>query len=327
MLYNDELLMSRALTEKEMNKQESTISSIDATICEGEVFYSFSLNDYLPDDVDSYAIGLDRRESVFRFHFNWLLQYMQAYTGNIIVDIEKLFLVVESSVFVDKDSYIAAIDQYMTRCGNSFRVAGSHIELNYVISVFGLGGSGSFHGGSQGSNPSSPSDANFWPEGHHQIIESVLSTVENAEVLIPPLKLGSDQADKGVGADGVSYQAPKYAYMHAMLEEGSTLENMVSKMRSFFVHFVTSFNKTKDCFYLGMALHPIMDSYSPAHDRVVWNGTIMEYLPHVFEYSFLCFGDIQKVAQAVYDVYNDIVNEGKKPAEAFDNWLYGSMDQ
>ena len=50
MLYNDELLMSRALTEKEMNKQESTI---DATICEGEVFYSFSLNDYLPDDVDS----------------------------------------------------------------------------------------------------------------------------------------------------------------------------------------------------------------------------------------------------------------------------------
>ncbi len=29
MLYNDELLMSRALTEKEMNKQESTISSID----------------------------------------------------------------------------------------------------------------------------------------------------------------------------------------------------------------------------------------------------------------------------------------------------------
>lgn len=53
MLYNDELLMSRALTEKEMNKQESTISSIDATICEGEVFYSFSLNDYLPDDVDS----------------------------------------------------------------------------------------------------------------------------------------------------------------------------------------------------------------------------------------------------------------------------------
>ena len=53
MLYNDELLMSRALTEKEMNKQESTISSIDATVCEGEVFYSFSLNDYLPDDVDS----------------------------------------------------------------------------------------------------------------------------------------------------------------------------------------------------------------------------------------------------------------------------------
>ena len=33
------------------------------------------------------------------------------------------------------------------------------------------------------------------------------------------------------------------------------------------------------------------------------------------------------MAQAVYDVYNDIVNEGKKPAEAFDNWLYGSMDQ
>lgn len=80
------------------------------------------------------------------------------------------------------------------------------------------------------------------------------------------LKAGSRNADSG------PYQTGEYSYMHAMRQKGQSPQAAAAKMWSYVddkyaeVRLLLKDGRKDDaCFSRGMALHPIMDSTSPAH--------------------------------------------------------------
>lgn len=80
------------------------------------------------------------------------------------------------------------------------------------------------------------------------------------------LKEGSAYADKP------SFQTSKYSHMHAMSSDAMNSDEARRRMCEFIKQ---TMGKARDAradgtahywFYLGMALHPVMDSTSPAHE-------------------------------------------------------------
>ena len=119
------------------------------------------------------------------------------------------------------------------------------------------------------SNPLALVDRNGkWPKGiHDAIIDEALSDFLSSEE-IAAVKGGSAYADE--------FQAAKYSYMHAMRESGQTADEAEQKMNGFIEdksrEFVNhSGNQAFKSF--GMAIHPLMDKYSPSHTGFqVWRG-------------------------------------------------------
>lgn len=180
------------------------------------------------------------------------------------------------------------------------------------------GGSSTGGGSSSGSSGSS-SDTQWWAEGHRKILEAVLEGLNLNQYIIAAINEGSKEADKS------PYQETKYAYMHAMRSPGESEEETIENMRKFFRERIEEFNAKGDFKDVGMALHPIMDAYSPAHELKVWNGNTWSYVPHCFEASFLHYKKIQKAQDALKLVCDDLFVKGffDRPDVVFNNWLYG----
>ena len=182
----------------------------------------------------------------------------------------------------------------------------------------GSSSGGSSTGGSS-SGSSESSDIAWWGEGHRKILEAVLEDLNLRQDIIEAINRGSKKADKS------PFQETKYAHMHAMRSPGDTEEKTIGKMRDFFVGQIEKYNKEGNFESVGMALHPIMDAYSPAHELKVWNGYVWSYVPHCFEASFLHYKKIQKAQDALKLVCDDLIVKGffDRPDVVFKNWLYG----
>lgn len=205
------------------------------------------------------------------------------------------------------------------------------VRIDYSINMTsGTGGGastggssgGSSTGGSIGGNANDPSDPNsteWWAEGHKKILRAVLEKLKLKADVIDAINEGSKEADKK------PHQNTEYAYMHAMRRPGQTEKEVIDEMRNFFEKKIEEYNKGGDLKNVGMALHPIMDAYSPAHELKVWNGRAWDYVPHCFEASFFHYKKIQKAQDALQLVCDELFVKGffDRPDQVFNNWLYG----
>lgn len=185
-------------------------------------------------------------------------------------------------------------------------------------STGGASTGGSTTGGNV-NDPSNPASTEWWAEGHRKIVRAVLEKLNLGLDVVDAINEGSKAADKS------PYQETKYAYMHAMRSPGDSEEDVIENMRNFFQDKINEYNESNDLKKIGMALHPIMDAYSPAHELRVWNGKVWNYVPHCFEASFFYYKKIQKAQDALQLVCNDLFVKGffDRPDVVFNNWLYG----
>lgn len=70
-----------------------------------------------------------------------------------------------------------------------------------------------------------------------------------------------------------TFQDPKYSYMHGMRAPGQSVEDATKLMNDFIAQKVADYKRfmaegktDKAYFALGMAMHPLMDATSPAHE-------------------------------------------------------------
>lgn len=116
---------------------------------------------------------------------------------------------------------------------------------------------------------------------HNYIIEHALRGVSPA--LIEQVKAGSATADSVLRG----FQGPDFSFMHGMSSKTLSKGEACEKMQGFVNSYLDAYDYWRDkgdlnlaYFSLGMALHPIMDSTSPAHAGVqkwsssqsLWHG-------------------------------------------------------
>jgi len=162
-------------------------------------------------------------------------------------------------------------------------------------------------------------EARWWPTGHSAIINDVfegLLTEREIEMIID----GSNWADSGEGN-----QDEDKAFMHAMKSQDETIPEVVEKMRDHFVNYVNQFREAHNYMALGVALHMVMDVYSPMHSLKVWKNNILYLLPHAFESTYLHFGDVDCAKNATAMVYLNITNPNYDTGDIFDNWIVGYL--
>ena len=132
----------------------------------------------------------------------------------------------------------------------------------------------------------SPASVDWSTEVHHFLIRSAFD--QESEDCLLQMELGSDQIDS------FGNQAPSQSFMHAMRAENESVNQARFKM----AHFIQEkYEMAADfrsqaltdplatfqfCFYRGSALHPIMDTSSPAHEGFqIWSPLdILSVLNH-----------------------------------------------
>jgi RHS repeat-associated protein len=127
--------------------------------------------------------------------------------------------------------------------------------------------------GHVGGNPLSSADPlGLWSkEAHDYFIDLVFS--EAPPVIRDIIKEGSAYVDRPV------LQGPGHAHLHAMSSESMDVDTARRNMCKFISQYLGEAEDAKRAgtahhwFYLGMALHPVMDSTSPAHEGFqMWRG-------------------------------------------------------
>jgi hypothetical protein len=117
----------------------------------------------------------------------------------------------------------------------------------------------------------------MWPEEiHNEIIRRAFSSGKYrlSPAAIAALMRGSRFADSR------QFQDTAHSYMHAMRAPGQTVEEAERLMNNFIRQQVADYKrlmaegKTEEAYFaLGMAMHPLMDATSPAHEGMQeWSG-------------------------------------------------------
>jgi RHS repeat-associated protein len=133
-----------------------------------------------------------------------------------------------------------------------------------------------------GGNPLNVVDPNgLWAPGAHNYFLELMFTGLNP-MLMTALQAGSAQAD------AMESQDAAHAYMHAMSSESLSPEESRRRMCQYILEkralyqMYAQHGLTYSAFFeLGMALHPVMDSTSPAHEGFQrWNGVLKDGSKH-----------------------------------------------
>ena len=109
--------------------------------------------------------------------------------------------------------------------------------------------------------------APLWATPVHNLMLETTFPQENWQCIVQ-MMAGSRHADEA------QFQTGTYSYMHAMRQKGQTVATAAAQMWKYVdqkyaeIRLLNSESRREDaCFLRGMALHPIMDSTSPAHSH------------------------------------------------------------
>lgn len=116
-------------------------------------------------------------------------------------------------------------------------------------------------------------------DAHDYFIDTMFSSL--APAIRDIIKSGSAYADKP------KFQGPDYAHMHAMSSKSMSAIESRKNMCDFIKKYMGAANDAQLAgtahywFYIGMALHPVMDSTSPSHEGFqMWHGTFSDLKKH-----------------------------------------------
>lgn len=151
----------------------------------------------------------------------------------------------------------------------------------------------------------------WWEGGHHSIIDKRLSRHLTKERL-EALKRGGDIIDK-------EHQATDEAHMHAMRSPNQSRLEALEEMKTFFVTQMNEFYRSGNYEALGMALHPIMDAYSPPHQFKEWEDDLAHLADHAIESTVFYPTDADNAAVAIENAFL-LTYVKKEPGEIFDRW-------
>lgn len=214
-----------------------------------------------------------------------------------------------------QDGCCVVIGQY-TSNGTNFNLVRQFAMLQFMLQYSDGGGSATGEVGMGGGSGGSGYATTTYIEPVHNTIIDVALKGKIDYVDLQKVKDGSKKADS------YPYQKTEYCYMHFLREKNQSLVAAESLLRTFFIEKINLFydihnpNRYVD---LGMALHPIMDSYAPAHYRMqFFDSSLMDWIKH-----FSDIGDPISVTIATNALSNmyDKISAGKNPKEIFDNWL------
>lgn len=222
-----------------------------------------------------------------------------------------------------EDGCCVVIGQY-TSNGTNFNLVRQFAMLQFMLQYSDGGGSATgevgMGGGIGGGGNGYATTTTMWDEETHDIIIDKFSKL--ATILSPSeiaaIKAGSVEADK------LKYQTAEYNYMHAMRTNGESLEITMTKLENYFSDKIGEFrgsygfNKYNA---LGMALHPIMDAYAPAHAGFPEFSFIRDILDHRGENFENYPREAYSAVSAIYWVYLDAINMSLTPREIFNRWL------
>lgn len=148
-------------------------------------------------------------------------------------------------------------------------------------------------------------------EIHNDIIEQAFGDLLNRQQ-IEAIESGSAYADE--------FQKPEDSYMHAMRGPGQSMEDAEQKMDEFMSIKTAEFLKSDNLDYmaLGMALHPLMDQFSPSHQgfqewKGVWRDPVGAFI-HYMKEIIINPAQLSEVVAAVREYYLNTMN-GKRAVE------------
>ncbi len=123
--------------------------------------------------------------------------------------------------------------------------------------------------------------------------------------------------------DAIKYRSLGKSYIHALVEPGQTDVQVRSLMGSFFREQMELYFESGNAVHLGMALHPIVDSYCLGHEKRYWSDNQWHTdVTHCFEGKFKRYGDEDSAISALGEFFRSIMEEGQQDASAmFNYWL------
>lgn len=127
-------------------------------------------------------------------------------------------------------------------------------------------------------------------------------------------------------ADSREYRSLGKSYIHALVEPGQTKAQIQSAMGEFFREQMELYFESDNAVYLGMALHPIIDSYCLGHEKRYWfDNQWHTDVIHCFEETFKLYGNEDAAISALEGLFQSIMVEGQRDVYAmFNQWLYSS---
>lgn len=136
------------------------------------------------------------------------------------------------------------------------------------------------------------------------------------EAQLDAVKKGSKEADQK--------QKVEDAYRHAMVETGKTLEDAKREMREHFVTEIENYKLSNNYESLGHALHLVQDIFSPAHSLKDWDGSIISYIPHIFEgriFNRPEFNDALAATITIFEQISQCESNNESIGSVFDDFL------
>ncbi|MEJ5359130.1 MAG: toxin TcdB middle/N-terminal domain-containing protein [Desulfobacterales bacterium] len=151
----------------------------------------------------------------------------------------------------------------------------------------------------------------LWPERIHQsIIERYFEKKIDSSYI-------SEIISGSAFADSPRFQGMGYSHMHAMREPGESVEQAREKMQQYVNEKLTLYyqnmyegNMEKAYFFLGMGLHPLMDSTSPSHEGFqVWDSSKGLFTPqnlwHAIQEQKISSERMFRTLELINDALND----------------------
>lgn len=96
------------------------------------------------------------------------------------------------------------------------------------------------------------------------------------------------------------------------------------KMREHFVTKIEGYKLSNNYESLGYALHMVQDIYSPAHSLKDWDGSVISYIPHVFEgrvFNRHKFNDALDATINIFEQISQCESNDESIGRVFDDFL------
>ncbi|RHR79853.1 hypothetical protein [Odoribacter sp. AF15-53] len=298
-----------------------------------EIDYSFMYG----ESVKGKKVSWYELRSAYDKAERWVLTHDDNYRErvghiNVSIDTNRFYFLISAPQFSGPEEVESMVNAIMWDVEYNLNVkyAGINLNILYMITTGHGPNSGSGSGSNPGTNPGDsyppiipwePAKPGFPEDNQLDIHRRIL------RVGFRGSKAFQDSLFKGDSlADSREYRSLGKSYIHALVEPGQTKAQVQSAMGEFFREQMDLYFENGNVVHLGMALHPIIDSYCLGHDKKYWfDNQWHTDVIHCFEETFKLYGNEDAAISALEVLFQYVMVEGQRDVYAlFNQWLYSS---